>query len=367
MPMPHRAVLLAAFAALTFLAAPSAGAQENVVKVYNWSDYIDPDILAQFTEKTGIKVVYDVFDSNDILETKLLAGSTGYDVVVPSGNFLANQIKAGVFAELDKSKLPNWKNLDPKLMARVAKYDPGNEHAFIYMWGTTGIAYNVDKIKERMADAPVDSWDMIFKPEIIKKFADCGIYALDAPDEVIPAALNYLGLDPDSKDPEVIAQGAALVKSIRPYIRKFHSSETINAIANGDICLALMWSGDAGIAASRAEESGNGVKVEYSIPTQGAQLWLDMMAMPKDAPNPDAAYAFMNYILDPEVIAKASDFVTYPNGNAASVPLVDEALRDDPNVYPPPEVMEKLFVVTPNNQRQQKALTRLWTDIVAGG
>lgn len=353
--------------AAALMLTTAAHAQEKVVKVYNWSDYIDESILEDFTKETGIKVVYDVYDNNEILETKLLAGNIGYDVVVPSNNFLARQIQAGVFRPLDKSKLPNWENLDPQLMQQVAKFDPDNRHAFIYMWGTTGLAYNVDKIKERMPDAPLDSWRLIFDPEVAKNFADCGIYMLDSPEDVIPAAVHYIGENPDTKDPKVLEKGAEALKAVRPHVRKFHSSEVINALATGDICLALMYSGDAGIAATRAEEAGNGVNIEYVIPKEGALLWFDMMAMPKDAPNPDNAHAFMNYLLRPEVIAKATNYVTYPNANAKSLPFVDDELKNDPNVYPPPEVMAKAYVLTPYDARVQRVVTRLWTSITTGG
>jgi putrescine transport system substrate-binding protein len=355
------------FALIALLLPAAVAAQEKVVKIYNWSDYIDPEILTAFTAETGIKVVYDVYDSNDILETKLLAGNTGYDIVVPTNSFLARQIKAGIFQKLDRSKLPNWQNLDPGLMAQVARFDPNNEHAFIYMWGTTGFAYNIDKIKERMPEAPVDSWQLMFDPAIVSRFADCGIYLLDSADDVIPAALHYIGEDPDSKDPQVIQKAGEVLRAIRPYVRKFHSSENINALANGDICLTMIYSGDAGIAATRAEEAGNGVDIEYVIPKEGALLWFDMMAMPKDAPNPDAGYAFMNYILRPEVIAKATNHVTYPNAVPASLPFVDEELRTDPDVYPPAEVLAKAYVLTPYDARSQRVVTRLWTSILTGG
>lgn len=358
---------LAALTAALLLAAGTAAAQEKVVRVYNWSDYIDPSVLDEFTAETGIRVVYDVYDSNDVLETKLLAGNTGYDIVVPTGTFLARQIQAGVFQELDKSKIPNWQNLDPDLMAQAAKYDPGNEHAFIYMWGTTGIAYNVDKIKERMPDAPVDSWRLVFDPEVAKNFADCGIMMLDSSEDMFPTVLNYLGEDPDSKDLAVIEKGAEALQAVRPFVRKFHSSENINALASGDICISVIYSGDAGIAATRAEEAGNGVNIEYVIPKEGALLWFDMMAMPKDAPNPDNAYAFMNYILRPEVMAKSSNYVTYPNAVPASYAMIDEEVKSDPNLFPPEELKDKLFVNTPYDQRVQRAVTRLWTRITTGG
>lgn len=250
------AVLIVLISTLVSFAALAA--EPRVVRVYNWSDYIDDSIIRDFEKESGIKVVYDVYDSNDILETKLLAGKSGYDLVFPSGNFLARQIKAGIFRPLDKAKLPNLKNMDPALMQRLTVYDPGNQYGIPYLWGTTGIAFNVDKIKERMPDAPVDSWKLIFDPAILKRFADCGIYMLDAGDEMIPAALKYLGLDPDSKDPAVLEKAREPLMAIRPFVRKFHSSENINAIANGDICLAVMWSGDAKQAATRAAEVHKG-------------------------------------------------------------------------------------------------------------
>ena len=261
----YKSILAASVLALG-VSAFGAAAQERVVNVYNWSDYIDEDILTEFTAETGIKVVYDVFDSNEVLETKLLAGSTGYDVVVPSGTFLSRQIQAGVFMKLDKSKLSNLGNMWDKIAERTTKYDPGNDYSINYMWGTTGIGYNVDKVKEALGeDAPVGSWDLVFKPEYMEKLAGCGVHFLDAPVEIIPAALNYIGEDPDSKDPDVIAKAEAVLMAIRPYIQKFHSSEYINALANGDICVAVGWSGDILQARDRAAEADNGVTVEYSI------------------------------------------------------------------------------------------------------
>ncbi len=357
--------LLLGLAFAMVLASPLL-AKEQVVRVYNWSDYIDETVLDDFTRETGIKVVYDVYDSNEILETKLLTGKSGYDVVFPSGNFLARQIKAGVFQKLDRAQLPNWKNLDPQIMHRVEGYDPGNLYGVVYMWGTTGIAYNDKLVKARMADAPVDSWSLVFDPAITKTFADCGIFMLDAPDEMVPAVLNILGENPDSKDPKVLAKAEPVLMGVRPYVRKFHSSETINAIANGDICLAVMWSGDAGIAASRAEEAGKDFKVHFSIPKEGAQMWFDLMAIPKDAPNPQAAHAFINFLMRPEIIARASNVVTYANANAAAKPFMNKEIVDNPVVYPPPDVQAKLFVITPFDQASQRTLTRLWQKVKSG-
>jgi len=344
----------------------SAFAQEKVIHVYNWSDYIDESILTDFTEETGIKVVYDVFDSNEILETKLLAGSTGYDIVVPSGTFLSRQITAGVFQKLDRAKLPNLKHMWKSIEERVVKYDPGNAYSINYMWGTTGIGYNVDKIKERMADAPVDSWDLLFKPEVVAKFADCGIHILDAPTELIPAALNYLGLDPDSHDIKVIAKAEAVLAGMRPHVQKFHSSEYINALANGDICLAMGWSGDVLQARDRAAEAKNGVTVAYAIPKEGALMWFDQMAVPSDAKNKDGAHMFLNYLMRPEVIAKASNYVYYANGNKASQALVDKEVLEDPAIYPTPEAQKNLYTTTSYDPKVQRVVTRMWTKIKSG-
>lgn len=347
--------------------APVATAQENVVKVYNWSDYIDPSTLEEFTAETGIEVVYDVFDSNETLETKLLAGSTGYDVVVPTGYFLSRQIQAGIFKELDKSKLANWGNLDKSLMAQAAKYDPDNRHAMIWMWGTSGIAYDVAKIKERLGDVPVDSWSVLLDPANAEKLADCGIYMLDSVTDVVPSVLQYLGEDPDSKDPAVLQKAAEQLAKVRPFVRKFHNSEGINALATGDICAALIYSGDAGIAATRAEEAGSGLEIKYVVPKEGAQLWFDMMAIPADASNPDAAQTFMNYMMRPEVIAKSSNFVTYPSGNARGNELVDAEVKADVNLFPDDALKGKLFTISPADQKQQRVMTRLWTQVTTGG
>lgn len=353
--------------ALALGLAGTAAAQEKVVKIYNWSDYIDPSVLTDFTAKTGIKVVYDVYDTNEVLEAKLLAGSSGYDLVVPSAHFLARQIQAGIFAELDHSKIPNWKNLDPKLMGEVANYDPGNKHGVIWMWGTTGFAYNAAAIKQRMPDAPVDSWRMVFDPAVASKFADCGIYMLDASDDMIAAALNYLGLDPNSTDQADLDKAQDVLMKVRPYVRKFHSSEDINALASGDICLATIYSGDAGIAATRAEEAKNGIEVKYQIPKEGAQIWFDMMAMPKDAPDPENAYAFLDYVLQPEVIAKTTNFVTYPNAVPASKAFVKQELLEDPNTYPPDDLMKRLYTKKTYDQRTQRIVTRIWQTVTSGG
>ena len=356
-------------AALTLaasVAAFGASAQERTVNVYNWSDYIDESIIQEFTAKTGIKVVYDVFDSNEILETKLLAGGTGYDIVVPTGVFLARQIQAGVFQKLDKSKLPNLKNMWDVVNERTATYDPGNEYSINYMWGTVGIGYNVRKVQEALGTDKIDSWDVVFKPENMAKLEACGVYMLDSPTDILPQALAYLGLDPNSTSADDFAKAEELLMSVRPHVRKFHSSEYIEALANGDICLAVGWSGDVFQARDRAAEADQGVEVAYVVPKEGAQMWFDQMAIPADAKNLAEAHEFLNYIMEPEVIAKATNYVYFANGNKASQEFVEKEIMDDPAIYPTEEALQKLFTIQPYDPRTQRTVTRLWTKVVTG-
>jgi putrescine transport system substrate-binding protein len=362
--LSFRATLAGSVALMAFLAAGAATAKE--LRIYNWSDYIDEEVLKDFEKKTGIKTVYDVFDSNEMLEAKLLAGSSGYDIVVPTGSFLAKQVKAGVFQKLDKSKLPNLKNMWPLILERTAKHDPDNAYSINYMWGTTGFGYNEAKIKERMADAPVDSWELIFNPDVISKFKDCGIHFLDAPDDVIPAALHYLGLDPNSDKDEDIQKAAELLEKIRPNVQKFHSSEFINALANGDICIAIGYSGDILQARDRAAEAGSNVTVVYSLPKEGAQMWFDQMAIPADAKNVEEAHIFLNYLMEPEVIAKASNYVKYANGNIASKEFLDEEVKGDTSIYPDEETLGRLYVKDAYEGKGQRLITRVWTKILTG-
>jgi len=359
--------LLVSTAVLALAAAGTASAQDRVVKIFNWSDYIDESILEEFTAETGIEVVYDVFDSNEILETRLLAGSTGYDIVVPTGTFMANQIKAGVFQPLDKEALPNLENMDPAIMERLELYDPGNDYAINYMWGTTGIGINVDMVRERLGeDADLNSWDLVFDPETAGKLEDCGIFHLNAPAEMIPAALNHAGMDPDARDADSLAKAAEVYEPIRPFVRKFHSSEYINALANGDICLAVGWSGDVLQARDRAAEADSGVTVDYIIPKEGALMWFDNMAIPADAENVAEAHEFLNYLMRPEVMAKASNYVYYANGNAASKEFLIDDVINDPAIYPDEETLSRLYTVTPYSQREQRNVTRTWTRITTG-
>ncbi|HHB82639.1 MAG TPA: polyamine ABC transporter substrate-binding protein, partial [Devosia sp.] len=339
----------------------------QVVNIYNWSDYIAEDTIAKFEEQTGIKVVYDVFDSNEVLEAKMLTGSSGYDVVVPTSDFLQRQIAAGVYQPLDKSLLPNLANMDADLMANAASYDPGNEHATIYMWGTTGIGYNVNAVAERLGeDYEVDSWSLVFDPEIVSKLADCGVSVLDAPSEMLPAAMNYLGLDPRSTNKDDLEAGAALLETIRPHIRYFHSSQYINDLANGDTCVSVGWSGDVFQAVARAEEAENGVEVAYIIPKEGALQWFDMMAIPVDAPHPEAAHTFINFIMDAQITADITNYVWYANANKASMPLVDEEITSDTGIFPSEEAKERLWGAKTYDARTDRIVTRLWTRVKSG-
>ncbi|QWL60796.1 polyamine ABC transporter substrate-binding protein [Aeromonas jandaei] len=333
---------------------------------YNWSDYIGETTLSDFQQATGIKTVYDVFDSNETLEGKLLTGRTGYDLVVPSNNFLAKQIKAGAFQKLDKSLLPNMANLDPVLLSQLDKVDPGHQYAVPYLWGTNGIGYNVDKIKAVLGVDKIDSWAVIFEPENMEKLSRCGVAFLDSADEMIPAALNYLGLDPNSHEPADIKRAEEQLLKVRPYVAYFHSSKYIGDLANGDICVAAGFSGDILQAAARANEAGKGVKIAYSIPKEGGNLWFDMMAIPADATNVKEAHALINYVLQPEVIAKVSNYVGYANPNARAAAFMDEKVRDDQSVYPPQPVLARLYVSQEHPRAIQRLMTRSWSKVKSG-
>lgn len=345
----------------------SSGGGDKIVQIYNWSDYIGETTLDDFTKATGIKTKYDVYDNNDVLEAKLLVGKSGYDVVVPTAQpYLASQIKKGLYQKLDKSKIPNIANLDPKLMERLASADPGNEYAVIYQWGTNGIGYNEDKIKERMPDAPLDSFDMVLNPDVVKKFADCGVTMLDSATEILPIVLNYLGKDPNSTDPADLKAAEEHMMKIRPYIKYFHSSQYINDLANGDVCLSLGWSGDVVQAASRADEAENGITIKYVIPKEGTIVWFDTLAVPADAPHPDEAFAFINFVLDPQVMAGITNYVAYANAVPGSLEYIDDEIKGDPTIYPPPEVQERLFVVKSSTDEFERARSDVWTHIRAG-
>jgi putrescine transport system substrate-binding protein len=337
------------------------------VRIYNWSDYITDEVLAQFTAETGLRVIYDVYDSNDTLEARLLAGSTGFDVVVPTADFLQRQIAAGIYQPLNHDLLPNLVHMDADLMARAGAFDPGNAHGVIYMWGTTGIGYNRQMIAERLGpEFEVNSWALVFDPEIAARLADCGISFLDSASDMMPAAKAWAGLDPESTDPAGFEAAAAVLDAVRPHVRYFHSSQYISDLANGEICVAVGWSGDIFQAAWRAEEAGRGVDVGYAIPAEGAMQWFDMMAIPADAPNPDGAHAFINFIMTPQVTADITNYVYYANANAASMPLVDPEITGDPAIFPPPEVRARLFTAVTYDGPTDRLMTRLWTRIRTG-
>ncbi|MCX7034876.1 MAG: extracellular solute-binding protein [Arenimonas sp.] len=348
-------------------AANAEPEQSKVLNIYNWSDYIGEKTIANFEAETGIKVTYDVMDSNETLETKVMTGNTGYDIVVPSLTFLARQIQADVYMPIDKTRLKNYGNLDPAMLALLAQNDTDNAHSVPYLWGTTGIGYNVAKVKEALGeDFPLDSWAMVFEPENLAKLKGCGVAILDTPSEIIPPVLQYLGEDPNSFDPAVIQKGVDRLQALRPSILYFHSSQFINDLANGDICVAVGWSGDIIQAKARAEEAAKGVEVAYVIPKEGAPMWFDMLAIPKDAKNVDNAYLFLDYVMRPEVMAEIQNYVAYASANQAALPLVDKAIIEDPGIYPLPETQAKLFTLAVLTPEVDRLFTRHWTTIKTG-
>jgi len=352
-------------AAVTLSIAGAAQAAPTV-HIYNWSDYIGESTLGDFKKATGIEPGYDVFDSNETLEGKLLAGRSGYDVVVPSNHFLGKQIKAGAFQKLDRSLLPNWQNLDPALLKQLETNDPGNLYAVPYLWGTNGIGYNVEKVKAVLGVDSIDSWAVLFEPENMAKLSQCGVAFLDSADEMIPSVLNYLGLDPNSTNPDDYAKAEAKLLAVRPYVTYFHSSKYIGDLANGEICVAAGFSGDILQAADRAEEAGKGIEIAYSIPKEGGNLWFDMLAIPADAANVEQAHAFIDFLLQPQVIAEVSDYVGYANPNTQAGALMDQEVRNDPSVYPPQAVLDKLFISAELPVKVQRLMTRSWTKIKSG-
>ena len=361
------AICLAAVASFVISDPAAAEARRRTVNVYNWSDYIDPTVIDEFTKATGIAVRYDTFDSNDVLEAKLLAGRTGYDVVAPTAYFLERQIKAGVFARLDKNKLPNLANMWPEITRRLAQYDPDNLYGVNYMWGTTGIGYNLKKSRELLGgDGRIDSWDVVFKSEQLAKFKDCGVHFLDSSDDIMSAALHYLGLDPNSKREADYQKATDLLMQVRPAVRKFHSSEYVNGLATGEICFVVGFSGDIKQAQKRAAEAKNGVEIAYAIPKEGAQLWFDNLAIPKDARNTAEALELINYLQKPEVAAKNSSFISYANGNLASQKFIDKAVLDDKTVFPDEATMAKLYTINAKDPKTERVMNRLWTRIKTG-
>ena len=351
-------------------AAPAAEAPAGSggeLNVYNWSDYIGETTVEDFQKATGITVRYDVYDSNETLEAKLMAGNTGYDIVVPTGSFLGRQIQAGIYQEIDKSKLKNYGNLDPQILKALEAFDPGNKYAVPYFWGTVGIGYNVDKVKERLGDnAPVDSLDLLFKPENAEKLKDCGISMLDAPSDMFQTALKYLGKDPHSKSEEDYAAVEQLFAGVRPYIKYFHSSQYINDLANGELCAVIGWSGDIFIAAARADEAKNNVHLDYRIPKEGSLLWVDSLAIPKDAKNVDNALKFIDYLNDPQVAANGVNYVSYASPNLAALDKVEPDIKNNPSIYPTDDVKKNLFSDMQAGPDLERLRTRTWTKVKTG-
>jgi putrescine transport system substrate-binding protein len=339
---------------------------DKTVNIYFWYEYVPPGVIADFERETGIKVVYDTFESTEMLTTKVLSGKTGYDIVMPTASAVGRLISAGALQKLDAAKLPNAKDLNPDILRFIATQDPANAYSVPYAYGTTGLIFNPAKIAERMADAPVASLDMIFKPEVAARFKDCGIAIADSPEGIMSIALRYLGFDPFSKNADEIKKAEELLVAVRPNIRHFNTGAIINEMAAGDLCLALGWSGDAFIAAARAEEAKGGVEVSYRIPREGTEIFFDVMTIPADAPHPEAALAFMNYLLSPRVMAEITNTLWYPNGNDAATKLVDEAIRTNPDIYPPKDVTAKLFAASPRDDASLRLVTRAWTRFTSG-
>lgn len=366
-----RTVFVRLVAAVLAVVPLAAEGQERQVNFSNWSNYMAPGVLDDFTKETGIKVVYDTFDANETLETRLLAGRSGYDLVVPGAYFLERQIKANVFLKLDKSKLPNLVHAWPEVTEKLAVHDPGNQYGVNYMWGTTGIGYNVRKAREVLGpnvhlEQAMGTLDIVFKPENLSKFKDCGVHMLDSADDVLPAALTYLKLDPNSTKQADLEKAAELIGRIRPFVRKFHSSEYLAALAGGEICFVFGWSGDIKQAQNRAAEAKAGVEIAYAIPKEGAQMFFDNLAIPADAKNVAEAHELINYLYRPEVAARNSDFLSYANGNLASQRLISPKVINDKTIYPDEATMQRLFVITARDQRAQRAVTRIWTRVKTG-
>ena len=355
--------IVIALGALLLNSAAVLAQDDNVLNLYNWSDYRAKDTLDNFTKQTGIKVVEANYDSNEMLEGKLVAGHSGYDVVVPSANFLERQIQAGIFMPLDKSKLPNLKNMGPDGMAAVAVHDPDNKYSVPYMTFTVGLGYNIDKVKERLGDVPVNTWDIVFKPENMKKLQDCGVAFLDSPSEIMASALKYLGKDPNSENLDDLKAAEDLMMSIRPYVRYFHSSQYIDDLGNGEICVAVGYSGDVFIA---KDAQADGVHVDYAIPKEGALSSFDLLAIPADAQHPDNAHKFINFIMEPQIVAAISDYVFYANLNKEATQYVSDDVKNNPNIYPPADVKKNLFALKAHSPDYDRELTRVWTTIKTG-
>lgn len=366
MRLTRRATLAGFGAALSLPWVRPSYAAAGSVNIYSWAEYIGETTLADFEAETGITPVYDTYSSYEDGEAKLLAGSTGYDVVDVAGRSMPMLVKAGVFDTLDRSLLPLWSNLDPDLLKILDAWDPGLTHCAPYMWGSVGFAYNVDLVKARLPDADLTDLDTIFKPENAAKLADCGLSLHDSPRDLIPILLKYLGIDPDTTDVSQYDKAAALVAPMRQYVTSFDNENYLNGLPNGDVCAVMAWSGDYAVAKARAESAGLSLNLAYAVPKTGAPLWFDVMAVPADAPNKANAHAFLNYLMKPEVIAKCSDFIGYANANKAANAFVDPAVLADPAIYPDEATRSRLWAPKALNEEQERALTRIFQDIKSG-
>jgi putrescine transport system substrate-binding protein len=347
-------------------AVTTAAGDDRIVNVYSWADYIGPTTLEDFERETGIKVNYDTYDSSETVDTKLLAGSTGYDVVFHDMPYSARLIPIGIYKPLDRTRIPNWAGLDPKILEIYAKYDPGNRHGAPYTWGSTGFAYNVDLIRARMPDAPVTSGRMLFDPAIVSRFADCGVSFLDSPTDVVPMALAYLGYSVDTADPRELEEAERVLKSVRPYVRYFSSAKMLIDLPNSETCVAMSWSGDYATARTRAREAGVDINLAYEVPSEGSIGWYDGMFIPADAPHPDTAYAFLDFILRPDVIAAITNFIDYANAVPASDPMVKPEILSDPAVYPTPEILATLQPKMTLPPKVERLRTRIMARVKTG-
>ena len=344
-------------------AVRAAGAEERELHVYNWADYIGKDTIARFEAATGIRVVYDTYDADETLEAKMMAGDSGYDVVSTSTDYFSRQIKAGIYRPLDRTRLPNWKNLDPHILALESRTDPGNRYAMPYLRHVNGFAYNVDMIRARLPEAPVDSLDMIFRPGVIRRFADCGVTFLDSAEDVLQLALNYLHLDPNTTRPEDYRQAEKLLLAVRPYIRAFDSSEYMNGLANSEFCISMSWSGDYATSRARARAAGVDVQLAFTVPKEGANGSFDAWLIPADAPHPQAAHEFLNFMLEPRVIAAITNEIHYANDNRAADAYVNPEILNDPTIYPTPAIEVRLYTAREAGPALERLRTRTWTRI----
>lgn len=360
------AVLSAVLAATPLLAHADEPDGSDTLRVYNWSDYIGENTLADFQKATGIRVIYDTFDAYETVQGKLLTGRSGYDLVLLNASLVPPLIKAGVFQTLDKDQLPSWSNLDRRVLGNIQAYDPDMQYSAPYTWGSNGITYNVEKIRERMPDAPIGSLAMIFDPKIVSRFADCGVTLLDSPTEVIPLVLTYLGRDPNSATQEDLKAAEELLLSVRPYIRKFDSVGFLSTLPNGDQCMAMTWSGDYATATARAEEAGIEIELDYFIPKEGSLIWFDNFYIPSDAPHVDNAHKFIEYLLQPQVAAEITDYVRYANSNQAATALVSTEIRNDPAIYPNATTRKRLFAQKTQPMKSMRQISRTWNRVKSG-